>query len=81
MNNAAPLRALAAAVIYVLVFPPGKPPNPNAPRSAWTGSGVRYASADDCKKALARSVVDAVLQKRGPQEVERAKNGVCLRVD
>ena len=81
MNRTATLRALAAAAIYVLVFPPGNPPNPNAPRSAWRASGVRYASADDCKKALARRVVDAVLQRRGPQEVERAKDGVCLRVD
>ncbi len=81
MKKSWSLDALAAAAIYMLVFPPGSPPRLDAPRSAWTGSEVRYESADACAKALARSVVDAVTRRLGPQEVERAKNGACVRVD
>ena len=72
---------MTAVAVYLLIFPPGNPPNLNAPRSAWIGSGFRYQSPDECSKALAKSVVDAVTRRLGPQEQERARNGVCVRVD
>ena len=81
MKTPQSLRAMAAVAVYLLIFPPGKTPNPGAPRSAWIGSGIRYPSPEECSKALARSVVDAVTQRRGPVEQERARNGVCVRVD
>lgn len=75
------LRAMASAVIYLMIYPPGDPPRLDAPRSAWTGDGVRYASADECGKALAKRVIDSVTQRRGQNEVSRAKNGRCVRVE
>jgi hypothetical protein len=75
------LGVAATALVYLLLFPPGHPPQLSAPRTAWTGDGVRYPSADDCRKALTKSVVDAVTQKRGHDEIERAKNGICVRAD
>jgi hypothetical protein len=81
MKTPESLRALAAVAVYLLIFPPGNPPDPRAPRSAWIGSGFRYESPEACSKALAKSVVDAVTRKLGPLEQERARNGVCVRVD
>jgi len=71
----------ATALVYLLLFPPGNPPQFSAPRTAWRGDGVHYLSADACRDALAKSVVDAVMQKRGHDEVERAKSGVCVRAN
>jgi len=67
-----------AAVIYLLIFPPGNPPDATAPRETWNGNGVTYQSADACARALAKSDTDAIVQKRAPQEVERAKRGLCV---
>jgi hypothetical protein len=81
MTPSESLRALAAAAIYVLIFPPGDPPRVDAPRDKWTGSGQRYEGAEACARALTRNVFDIAARRLGPQEVERAKEGLCVRVD
>jgi hypothetical protein len=69
---------LGLVFAYVLLVPPGTPPNFEAPISTWVDSGLKFNSQDECAQALVRRINDSIVQRRGESEVQRAKQSKCV---